>query len=216
MFSKKTVADSLFGIQLIFALVFGVSQFLHTVQTGEQVASITWFILWQLFLFINLTLSYQAHRVQPSRVTLQTFWGYLIMTVMVAIDLVASLILTPVFWNHLETFSVAVVSLGVAITLWIAKRKNLRIRDPLVRGWLAVLFKGVPQLILTCQIILVGGEGIALLVIIAGHAMILTRLGQLWFSIREAGWDRNRVGSAISEVANESSWILVTIAWLLF
>ena len=41
------------------------------------------------------------------------------------------------------------------------------------------------------------------------------RLGQLVFSIREAGWDRNRMGSLISEVANEGSWIVATVVWLL-
>ncbi len=43
---------------------------------------------------------------------------------------------------------------------------------------------------------------------------IITRLGQLLFAIREAGWDRNRQGAALSELANETTWLLVTLAWL--
>jgi hypothetical protein len=50
--------------------------------------------------------------------------------------------------------------------------------------------------------------------LLAGHIAILTRLGQLWFALREAGWDRNRLGAATSEVANEITWLLVTLAWL--
>jgi hypothetical protein len=37
----------------------------------------------------------------------------------------------------------------------------------------------------------------------------------LYFSIREAGWDRNRIGSALSEAANEISWVVTTIVWLM-
>jgi len=32
-------------------------------------------------------------------------------------------------------------------------------------------------------------------------------------AIREAGWDQNRAGSFLSEVTNELSWVVVTIAW---
>jgi hypothetical protein len=50
--------------------------------------------------------------------------------------------------------------------------------------------------------------------LLAGHIGIMTRLGQLWYAIREAGWDRNRQGAVLSEIANEVTWILVTVAWL--
>ena len=50
--------------------------------------------------------------------------------------------------------------------------------------------------------------------LLTGHIGIMTRLGQLWFAIREAGWDRNRLGVVLSETANEVTWILVTVAWL--
>jgi hypothetical protein len=35
------------------------------------------------------------------------------------------------------------------------------------------------------------------------------------FAIREAGWDRNRLAAALSEMANEATWLLVTAAWWL-
>jgi hypothetical protein len=49
----------------------------------------------------------------------------------------------------------------------------------------------------------------------AGHVTICMRIGQLVYAIREAGWDRYRRGSLISEVANEASWIVATVVWLL-
>jgi len=133
---------------------------------------------------------------------------------MISLDLFALLTMTSVEWSSRDTLSMVAVSLGVVSTLLVAQRKDLSIRDPMVKGYLAVLFKGVPQLILAYEIMLWGGQGVATLAIISGHATIISRLGQLWFSIKEAGWDRNRIGSAISEIANEGSWIIVTIVWL--
>jgi len=49
--------------------------------------------------------------------------------------------------------------------------------------------------------------------LLAEHIGILTRLGQLFFAIREAGWDRNRQAAALSEPANETTWLPVTVAW---
>ncbi len=45
------------------------------------------------------------------------------------------------------------------------------------------------------------------LMLLAGHIGIITRLGQLWFAIREAGWERDRRGAALGEVANETPWL---------
>ncbi len=41
----------------------------------------------------------------------------------------------------------------------------------------------------------------------AGPRGILTRLGQLRFAGREAGWDRNRQGAALSQLANDSTCV---------
>ena len=78
-----------------------------------------------------------------------------------------------------------------------------------------MFFKAIPQLALAYKIFMRGGAGLAGAAVITGHITILPRLGQLWFSIKEAGWDRNRHGSALSELANEASWLVATLVWLL-
>ena len=86
----------------------------------------------------------------------------------------------------------------------------------MVKGWLAVFFKAIPQLAPGLQNVHVGRKKWPL-----GRCAhwpchhSLARLGQLWFSIKEAGWDRNRRGSALSELANEASWLVATLVWLL-
>jgi hypothetical protein len=77
------------------------------------------------------------------------------------------------------------------------------------------IFKAVPQLALAYKIFMQGGAGLAAAAVITGHVTILSRLGLLWFFIKEAGWDRNRRGSALSELANETSWLIATIVWLI-
>jgi hypothetical protein len=59
-----------------------------------------------------------------------------------------------------------------------------------------------------------GGQGLAGSALLASNFSILIRLALLGFAIAEAGWDRSRKGAAMSEFANEVTWVLVTLAWL--
>lgn len=212
--TRQRVADLLFVVQIGCALVFGVSQTWRMLSSVEGL-SLSWFLCWALFLVVNLRLSIQAHRVQPSRVTRQTVWAYSLWTAIITANLAALAWHGGGTWTHIDDITLALAAAGVVATLGIGHRHGLGWRDPIVRGWLAVFFKGVPQLTLAWNLALVGGAGLAPFGVFAGHVTICTRLGQLVFSIREAGWDRNRMGSLISEVANEGSWIVATVVWLL-
>jgi hypothetical protein len=117
-------------------------------------------------------------------------------------------------WDAKDTLTAILVGSGVIITRLWAWQRDLKITDPLVHAGFAVCFIGIPQVTLAYKIFTVGGEGMAGLMLLAGHIGILTRLGQLWFAIREAGWERDRRGAALGEMANEGTWVLVTLAWL--
>ncbi len=213
MFLKKqTIADLLFGVQIVCAGVFGVSQFVRMLTTSQGV-SITWFAFWLMFLVVNLVLAVRAHKAQPSRVTAQTIASYSAWTVVITADLILMVSKGNGEWDHRDYQTVLYAGLGIAVVLLIAWFKKLEYSDPIVRGWLAVFFKAVPQLMLAYKIYSVGGAGLSGVAVINGHITIMTRLGQLCFSIREAGWDRNRIGSAMSEMANETSWMVATIVW---
>jgi hypothetical protein len=182
--------------------------------TTSQGVSISWYGAWEVFLILNLVLALRSHRNQASRVTLQTIMSYVLWLVVVNLDLGTMIAKNTGTWNERDTTTTLFALVGVATVLIISKRRQLAITDPLVRGYLAIFFKALPQLILAYNMLVMGGNGLAGVTIIAGHITVLTRLGQLWFSIREAGWDRNRLGSAIAELANEISWMIVTIVWL--
>jgi hypothetical protein len=211
---KQITADVLFLVQIVLAMISGGSEFLLLLTTSQGV-NLTWLASWLAFLLINLVLTLRAHRSQPSRVTLQTFLSYAAWTTAIAACLGALLWKGNELWDAKDTLTAILVGAGLIITVLWAYRLGLKLTDPLVAAFFAVCFIGLPQLTLAYKIFSVGGAGMAGAMLLAGHIGIGTRLGQLWFAIREAGWDRNRKGAALSEIANEITWLLVTLAWLL-
>lgn len=213
MDSRRFTADLLFGVQLACALLFGLSQ-MYRMWSSVQGVSASWFLCWALFLAINLRLAYQAHRAQPSRITSQTLWTYAVWSVLITANLVTLLWRGRGTWTEIDDVTVGIALVGIGATLALGRRRGRGWRDPIVRGWFAVFCKGVPQLTLAWNLARVGGAGLAPVGVVAGHVTICTRLAQLVFALGEADWDRHRRGSLISEIANEGTWIVVTIVWL--
>ena len=109
-------------------------------------------------------------------------------------------------WTPVDTWTASLALSGIILTLVIGHLNKLPISDPLVSGYLAVFFKAVPQLALSYHILIVGGAGMSTFAIVSGHITISSRLGQVLMSLREAGWDRNRRGSARDRVAVQAAW----------
>jgi hypothetical protein len=210
---KQLTADFFFALQLILSAVSGGSQFVRLLTTSQGL-NVSWLACWLAFLLINLTLTLRAHRAQPSRVTLQTVMTYGAWTTVITANLALLLWKGTEVWDAKDTVTTIAVLLGLLLTVVWAWRHGLPLSDPIVNGLFAMCFIGLPQVTLAYKIFQVGGAGLAAGMLLAGHVAIITRLGQLWFAIREAGWDRNRLGAALSETANEITWLLVTVAWL--
>jgi hypothetical protein len=209
----RLIADSLFAIQVACALIFGITQIQQMRHTTQGV-SLTWFVFWAVFLGLNLVLAVKAHQVQPSRVTRQTVITYATWSAVLALALIVLVWRSVGAWHTVDTINVIVSGVGIAATYAIGRAHGLGFKDPMVRGWFAVFFKATPQLTLAWHLTQVGGAGLAPFAVFSGHVTICLRIGQLYYSIREAGWDRNRIGSAISEIANELSWLVATVVWL--
>jgi hypothetical protein len=180
-----------------------------------QGVNISWFASWLAFLVLNLALAVRAHANQASRVTRQTIMTYSAWTFVVLANLSVMLWRGSHVWDGTDTATSLLVAAGLAATLLAAYPLGLGLGDPMVQGYLAVSFKAIPTLALAYKIFLMGGGGLSPVAVVTGHITVLARLGELWFSIKEAGWDRNRLGSAMSELANEGSWTVATLAWLI-
>ena len=106
--TRQRVADLLFVVQIGCALVFGVSQTWRMLSSVEGL-SLSWFLCWALFLVVNLRLSIQAHRVQPSRVTRQTVWAYSLWTAIITANLAALVWHGGGTWTHIDDITLALV-----------------------------------------------------------------------------------------------------------
>ncbi|MFA4904503.1 MAG: hypothetical protein WC600_17350 [Desulfobaccales bacterium] len=211
--SKKATADILFLAQIGLALVFGGSEFLRLLKTSQGIPSF-WLASWLAFLLINLALTIRAHVSRPSRVTLQAVTCYALWTVIIASDLAILLIKGTDIWGAADTLTALIVGAGLIATVLWGRRRGRGLSDPIVHGYSGIIFIGIPQITLAYTILQEGGQGLAGPALLASNFSILIRLALLGFAIAEAGWDRNRKGAAMSEFANEISWLLVTLAWL--
>jgi hypothetical protein len=212
--TRQLTADILFLIQIVLGIIFGGSEFLRLLKTSQGIP-IFWLASWLAFLLINLALTIRAHLRRPSRVTLQAIGSYALWTVIIASDLAILFIKGSDIWRASDTITAAIVGAGIAVTLLWGYRKGRGLGDPIVHGYFGVLFIGIPQITLAYTILQEGGQGLAGLALLASNFSILIRLALLGFAIAEAGWDRNRKGAAMSESANEMTWLLVTLAWLI-
>lgn len=207
------VADLLFGVQIVGALVFVgayVMRSLHDVIGSSLVQ----FSLVVIYLLFHLALGIGAHRVSPSRVTRQAVATYAMWVALMSI-LVAVVASNPGYrWNGREFDQLLTAGVLSAIVVLVVLFGDLKISDPMVKAFFAIAYKSVPQALLAVKFIAEGASGTPGLSVFVGHLTIIIRLGQIYFMVREAGWDKNRVWLAVSESANELSWIIATIAWL--
>ena len=208
----RRVADGLFVLQVGCALLFGVSQFIRMLDSVAGV-SVTWMLFWVAFLAVNLGLAIRAQRNFASRIARQVIIIYSLWTAVCAANLLLLLISPGVQWTVVDTLTAGLTLGGVVIATAIGRARGLRFGDPLVHAAYAVFCKAVPQLTLAWNIYREGGAGISVVAFTAGHVTIGMRIAQIVFAIREAGFDRNRLGMAIGETANEASWIVATVVW---
>jgi len=210
---KQMIADSLFVVQIIAAITFCGAYTLRSVTdvTGSSVAQ---FGLVVMFSGLNLALSIGAHRASPSRTTRQGIATYAVWIVLMLI-LIGVVSTNSVYqWNEKDTTTLGTALVLIVIVLVIAGMKKVSPNDPMMKGLLAVAFKSVPQVLLAWKFFAEGASGTPGLSIWVGHFCIIIRLGQIYFMVREAGWDRNRVWLAISEISNGLSWIIATAVWV--
>jgi hypothetical protein len=215
--TKQTIGNLLFGFQIICTVIFCTSQALKMLESTQGV-SFSFFICHGIFALLNLSLSVVALRestYSDRKIKKQSVFIYSLWTLILSIHVSIAIWKMPDLWKYSDTVTVLVVSLGVVATVTYAKVKKLSLLDPYVKAGLAVFFKSIPQVALAWSIVLYGKGGLSGVWILFGHITILTRLVHLWVSNRQK-WNRNTKGSFVSEVWNELSWLVASIAWLAF
>ena len=228
VFYNRTLADGLFWAQLVALSVFGLSEFFAILVSSDGI-SISWLICWELFLLVNLFLAVLADKEKSSRVSKQTIIIYAAWIVMIGLDIFAAIISGNTSWAKLDTIVILVVLVFQVFTPAFVEVTGLPPGHPLIKAYHAVALKAVPQLALAAYMLENGGHSLSLWAILAGHLTICLRLGQIYISIsevsdsntdasevRDGGEQKfgNRKAMMVGEVANEVSWAVVTIAWI--
>lgn len=213
----KVLTNVLFVVGVIGAFLFGGSQFLALQHSSKGFA---WYLWWAAFLLVNLRLCitpYRTAKPEDKWSMLQPIISYSCWLFVVALDLGALIWFKTGRWGLLDTYISAIVLIGVAITLWIGRKHNLTIQDPMVRGGCGVSFKAVPQFTLAYDMLISQQNALHLVALLAGHLNICLRLAQLVIArLRAANpEDRRKIaGALLSESWNEISWIAVSIVWV--
>lgn len=211
---KQLTADLLFGVQVIGALVFTGAYIIRSLDdvTGTSLVQLGLVVTYLLF---HLALGIGAHKTAPSRVTRQAIATYAMWIVLMG-TLVAVVAANPGYrWNGKEFGQLFTAGILTVVVIMIAIFGERSVSDPMMKALFAIAYKSVPQALLAFKFLAEGASGTPGLSVFVGHFTILVRLGQIYFMVREAGWDRNRFWLAVSEGANELSWIAATLAWLI-
>lgn len=211
---KIQAHDVLFSVQLACAVAFVWAQTERMLYTMQGISP-TWMACAEAFCLLSIALAWRGWRAQPSRATLQLLIAHGAWTLGIGwLAVLTVWHVSAIDWDWYDTVTFALVLTAAMMTVANAYGSGRGVGDPLVRGALAAIFRGVPHLTLACKIGLLGGTGLAGVTVLVAHVSALTRIGQLVFAVRAAGWDRARRGLAIAEAASEGTWILVTIVWL--
>ena len=142
--------------------------------------------------------------------------GLIIVLIVLVLAVIRGMWTNPAYrWNDKDTTTFSTALILTFAVIIVSYFRNLQINDPMVKALFAIAYKSVPQLLIAWKFLAEGASGNPGLSVIMGHVNILLRLGQIYFMVKEAGLDRNRIWLAVSETANELSWVVATIAWLI-
>lgn len=201
---------------MILGVAYGAFQSIHMINSSTQGLSLSMFVFTFLFVLINFSLAVGAYKNKATAVGRQILW---VMGLGVLIYFNFSLILAikaELMWDRNDQITSLIVLSLALINFIYSRLKKLPVFDPIIKGYYSLAFRVIPQLFLAYKITQTGGAGLALSMVAIFHLLTLSRIFQIFQSVSEAGWDRNRIGLAMGEIGNEITWIIVTVIWLLY
>jgi hypothetical protein len=203
----------LFWIHMILSPVFGVSQ-CHKMLTSTQGVSVSMFVLAATFTTIQTQLAISAYRRKPVWATMQVVIVYIVGVLCYTAMISIAFLKGSYVWGKYDTVAITSSIIGTALVVWIGCRHKLPWYDPIVKGWINVPVRVVPNLIMAYTIWLSGSAGVSGTFVYVFNTLSIIRIAQIVLtSIKLHDWDRNRIGLMIGEIANELSWLVVTVVW---
>lgn len=214
---RFNAASFFFLLQILCAIVFTSSQAIRMLHSVQGVR-LSYFGCHTSFALILLILSIAALKgaavVEDRKIKRQGVAIYAMWSVFLAGHGVIAIV-NGALWNRKDTVTLVIVLVGSVIVTTVGKLKGLALSDAYMKAGFAVFFKCVPQIALAFSIADEGAGGISGVWILMGHVTIVTRLAHLQSSLVR-GRDRNTVAQFWSEIGNEASWLVATLAWIVY
>lgn len=195
-----------FFVYTITCLVFAYGQALKMLDSNQGVV-ISMFIA-NCFFFIFMTK--KAYNIWKNK---KIFFNLKILIVYILALLTYGLLIYIIVskemensWKYYDTINVISV-LSVFLILFLTVKINT------IVNLLGAVVKGIPQLTFAYTIWQEGNLGVSLEMIIAFHILTIPRCFQNYKLWKSNKTDINKKTMFISEVVNEATWVIVTIAF---
>src|ERR1051326_5708941 len=137
---KQIVTDVLFFLQVGCVMIFAIPQFRYMLTSNKGV-SITWYSFGEAFATMLFLIAFSDHRAQPSRNTRQRLTMYSLWIAAIGSHMAVMFIRHTAAWDKNDSIASVAGSVGIIVTLAIARALKLPISDPMVLGWLTLSFK---------------------------------------------------------------------------
>ena len=211
--ASSLTADIIFIVQLCLALALGSSQFIKMLNSTQGVSA-SMFLFTDIFFALLFWMAIIAQKKIPGRMAKETIIVYAMSVLVYSVLLVETYVKAPVFWETSDWLTTGLVGAGIAGIFLVKRVKGWDINEPYLKTLFGVAFKAIPQLLLGYKILQVGGGGVSGLWILSFHGFTISRLVPLVLLNHASKWDRTRKSMLLSEIANEGSWLAVTVSWL--
>jgi hypothetical protein len=198
----------LFWFQVVMAWIYTGFQIAQLINGKTSGMTLALWLMFMVYLFLGLSLAILAWQEKKEKERFYTVvifgqWS-------IFVTLLFLLSIGSVVWSSGDT---AICIAALIFSIMTIKVYGLR--NPMTRGWLAVWFKGLPQLWAAYVMYQAdSAEWLHPITLIAAHATSVPRLVLVYRQGRKGGWDKATKALLLGEVANVGTWCVVTVVWL--
>ncbi len=210
---ERYFQDLLFLFQLSMALIFGFFQIEQMLFVSVEGVSISAYLFTTIFVGVNTYFVLEAKKVFRDKLAVQNFIIYSVGTFIYFIFTLILIIKSD--WSLNDSQTSIVVLVVSSLILIKSNRENLSIKDTKVKADLGIVFRAVPHSFMAYKVFTEGGAGLSPVMIVMFHVLTITRIILIYQSYQKLKTDINRKSVLRTELWNEGSWVLVTIAWFL-
>ena len=195
-----------FFIYLLFCIIFAYGQ-ATTMLKSDQGVIISMFIANCFFCLFMVNKAFAIWKNEKNSFNLKTLVIYSLFVIIYGV-LIFILILRKMenSWQTYDTINLV----SIFCVFWVLL-PSVKINT--IKNMLGAIVKGIPQLVFAYSILIEGNQGVSMEMLVAFHVLALPRCYQTYKQWTVNKEDNNKKAMFISEAVNETTWVIVTIAF---